>query len=102
MIREVTFYQAVCDWPGCDVTAHEDTDYAAWADVAMAAEDVENAEWLRGLGPDECYCRNHPAVWASDHENGESFPEPPYLLIHDGDTDDVTDDGRVSLIGGAA
>lgn len=101
--REVTYYQAVCDWPDCDATAHEATDYAAWGEAHQAEEDVDNANWLRGARlADVWYCENHPATWAGDHENGEPFPEPPYLLIHDGDTDDTDDDGKVSLIEGSA
>ena len=97
-IREITYYQVVCDWPDCGTTAHDGTDYGAHESADSADEEVDNADWWRGREPETHYCDRHPATWASDHEEGEPFPEPPYLLIHDGDTDNSLDDGRVSLI----
>lgn len=96
-IREVTYYQASCDWLGCTRTPH--TEYTAWEDPGSARDDVEYAEWHFDRDGKRHYCNEHPATWASEHEDGEPFPEPPYLLIHDGDTDNSDDDGKVTLIG---
>lgn len=98
-IKRLDTFTAVCDWPGCDADAVSDhTDYSGWGDVENVNDTLDDAEWWRGRGGEAHYCNRHPVTWASDHEDGEPFPEPPYLLIHDGDTDSSLDDGLVSLI----
>jgi hypothetical protein len=98
MIAEVTMYKVVCDWPECDASAHDGGEYVAFASPEGALEDFAYADnWRRGRDGKH-FCDKHPTTWASDHENGEPFPEPPYLLIHDGDTDDPGDDGYVTCV----
>lgn len=43
MIREVTYYQVICD--GCGADAHEGSDYAAWSDIEGAEECAEFDGW---------------------------------------------------------
>lgn len=107
MIKRHDTYSAVCDWPGCTRDVMDPTDYSG-GDMTMVQNALEDGDWWIGARAEEAhdfgltggrhYCNNHPAAWASDHENGEPFPEPPYLLIHDGDTGNSEDDGKVSLI----
>lgn len=97
-LQAVTMWRIACDWPGCKGSPLDDTDYYAWSDPVGAIDSAEDNGW-RGRDGKSHYCNNHPTTWASDHENGEPFPDPPYLLVHDGDTGDYDDDGKVSLIG---
>ncbi|NUO35607.1 MAG: hypothetical protein HOQ18_18390 [Dermatophilaceae bacterium] len=100
-VRPEKSWSLWCDWPGCDYQ-FEDGDYSIFGDGHDAEEIVTEADGRIDRDGKRHYCHNHPATWASDHENGEPFPAPPYLLIHDGDTGNpLDDDGRVSLIGGA-
>ena len=96
-IKEVTYYQGVCDWPGgCDAELHYE--YTAWSDPGSVLDEVRGADWWPSNGDETTfYCNNHPAVWASDDDD-RAGATPPYLLIHDGDTDDPLDAGTVSLI----
>lgn len=77
-IREVTYYQGACDWPGCTSDPHND--YSAWADADGVLADMEGVDWWFGRDGDH-YCLSHPVAWEGvlDEENAE----PPYLLIHD-------------------
>ncbi|MFI2561545.1 hypothetical protein [Nocardia farcinica] len=54
MIREVTFYQVICD--GCGVSAHEASDYDAWGTSDGALLEAEKYDWVTpgadGLGID--------------------------------------------------
>ncbi|MFD3594300.1 hypothetical protein ACFWU5_16375 [Nocardia sp. NPDC058640] len=43
MIREVTYYQAICD--KCGVSAHEGGDFSAWADATNALAEAEGCDW---------------------------------------------------------
>ncbi len=100
-LRPKQFYTVVCDWPGCENTADDDGEYAAWGSASGALESVRDASWWEGAdGKNELhYCNEHPTAWASDHEDGEPYPDHPYLLIHDGDTMNPDDDGKATLKG---
>lgn len=54
MIREVTYYQAICD--GCGVSAHEASDFDAWGEPVDALLEAEGVDWVTpgsdGLGID--------------------------------------------------
>lgn len=97
-IREVTMYRVECDWPGCTASPQDDSEYFAWSNKGDAEEYATDANWRVGRAGMCHYCPEHPSEWASDHEHGEPYPEPPYLLIHDGDTDSDDDDGRVTFV----
>lgn len=90
MIREVTYYKVICDWPGCEHDAHQDegSDYAAWGSAGDAEAEADSADWHEDKDEKRRYCRRHPSAWASDDDR----PQPPYLLIDD------DDDGRVTLV----
>jgi len=96
--KEVTYYEAQCDWPGFVCGRQTDSEFTAWAEPDSVLDIMTDAEWRTSRDGKSHYCDLHPAIWASDYENGEPFPEPPYLLIHDGDTDDSNDDGRVTYV----
>lgn len=53
MIREVTFYQVICD--ACGVSAHEASDYDAWGTPDGALLEAEDFEWvmpdIEGVNP---------------------------------------------------
>lgn len=101
MIESVTMYRLICDWPGCEESAQEGGDYYAWSDAGAAVDEASGAGWREGCDG-SWFCEAHPADWSSEHENGEPWPEPPYLRIHDGDDDyQEHDDGSVCLIGAA-
>lgn len=51
MIKEVTYYQVICD--GCGKDAQEGSDYSAWADRDTARIEPEASDWLTGVGPDD-------------------------------------------------
>ena len=92
---EVTYYIAVCDFPGCDAEA-EYGDYTAMGDPGSAIEMAEEGDWRIGAKPKECYCPEHPVVWDCDIEEGRETPNPPYILIEDrsGDATLVTTEGK--------
>ncbi len=46
MIQEVTMYRVVCDEPGCEVPAQDETDYYAWADPGSAVDGAMDGEWI--------------------------------------------------------
>ena len=97
MKREEKCWSLWCDWPECDYQ-WEYGDFTIFGDGYDADEIVTDSDGLLGLDGKH-YCHRHPAIWASDHEQGEPFPDPPYLLIHDGDTDDpINDDGKVTHV----
>ncbi|GAB2970197.1 hypothetical protein [Nocardioides montaniterrae] len=110
-VKRVDCFTVVCDWHGCGATVCDESDYSGW-DVDGIEVEVENAidaGWHQardrgmlgllsaGTVSGEHYCHRHPAAWASDAEQVASMT-PPYLLIHDGDTEDPDDDGRVTLV----
>lgn len=97
-IREVAMYRVVCDWPDCEVSAQDDEEYYAWACATSAIESAEDRDWRTSRDGREHYCPKHPAEWASDHEDGEPYPDSAHLLIHDGDTGDCRDDGSVTYV----
>lgn len=101
-IKRLDTFTAVCDWPGCGADVMDPTDYSGIGEVEHVNDTLDDYNWWRGADGIAHFCNAHPATWASDHEDGEPFPKPPYLLIHDGDTNDPDNDGKVSLIGGAA
>lgn len=45
-VREVTFYQVVCD--RCGAIAQEGGEYAAWATRQAAVDEAHDAMWLCG------------------------------------------------------
>lgn len=97
--RRVDAWQIVCDWPGCGRVL-EAGDFSVFVDAGGwdEWELLSDACWWRDRDGVRMYCPDHPGEWASDHEGGVPWPLPPYLLIHDGDTGDVSDDGTVTLV----
>lgn len=101
-IKSAPFYTVICNWPECGHSPDEDGDSIAWAEVSQAIESAKDAGWWQDKDdPETWYCGDgmHPMWWASDVGDR---PDPPYLLIHDGDTDNsLDDDGKVTLLKGA-
>lgn len=97
--HSIPCWQVRCDWPGCEATPADVSDYSGWGDQSVAHEEAVELDWRTSPDDEQHYCDDHPAMWASDHENGETYPAPPFLLIHDGDTDDpINNDGKVVLV----
>lgn len=86
-----------CDWPGCGYQ-FEYAEYTIFGDGWDLEEIVTDADGRVSRDRTKHYCHLHLCVWASDHEDGDPFTQPPYLLIHDGDTGNPADDGFVTLI----
>lgn len=97
-VREKTFYGVECDWPDCGFIAGDEGEYQWWAEQDHAIEQAGEWDWWMGADGAHHYCSGHPTLWASDRDDLGDTLEPPYLLIHDGDTDNRNDDGRVTLI----
>jgi len=99
VIRPVDAWELVCDWPECESTA-DDGYNTIYADNPYdPGEIAEYADWLTSKDGASHYCWEHPTTRASDHTGGLALPDPPYLLIHEGDTDNpVMDDGSVTLV----
>lgn len=68
-IRSQPYYWIECDYPGCNASAQESGDFAAWSDVDAAMEEASNSEWLIIEGGGE-YCEHH-TVDGPDDEDGE-------------------------------
>lgn len=100
MIREVTYYQFVCDFPGCEVTAQEDGEFSAWGEESAALDDAARNDWLEDRDGERLYCRGHTEIRGTDRvPRAAELPEPPYLLFHDCDDDDCdVEPGTVTLI----
>lgn len=48
-VREVTYYQVVCDEPGCEFNTEDFCDeYSAWSDSGTAIDDWVNADLYHG------------------------------------------------------
>lgn len=91
-------YRVVCDWPDCKASAQDDGEYYAWRQAYAAVDEAMDADWWRdSTNEKRHYCRNHPTTWTSDHEDGEPYPERPFLLVHD-DDDSGYGGGTVTLI----
>ena len=100
-LKSLPCFTVICDWPECGADVLADGEFSGYGDTDQLAIEVEGADWRTSLHGLCHYCPDHPVTWASDHEGGEPFPAPPYLLIHDGDTGNCADDGTVSFVGGA-
>jgi hypothetical protein len=98
--REEKCWSLWCDWPGCEFQ-FEYGDYTIFGNGYDPDEIASESDGWVGVDGSH-YCHNHLTAWASDYEDGEPFPGTPFLLIHDGDTDNSDDDGRVTLRDGAA
>jgi hypothetical protein len=99
MKKPETSWSLWCDYPGCDYQ-FEAGDYNVFGDGWDAEEIVTDSDGRIGVDGKH-FCHRHPTTWASDHEppDASPLPEPPYLLIHDGDTaNPIHDDGKVSLV----
>lgn len=96
-IKTWTGYSGVCDWPGCGIDVMGGTDYSAWGERDAVEETMVDWDWWIGADGEHHYCDKHPTVWAADIEDVAEMPRP-FLLIHDGDTDDPDDDGKVTLV----
>ncbi|MGZ4518912.1 MAG: hypothetical protein ACXVXP_00270 [Mycobacteriaceae bacterium] len=96
-IKPIDCFTIVCDWPGCGADVMEDADYSGWGDVDYLLETTSDSGWWTSTTAMSHFCNEHPAIWASDLEDG-ALPSRPYLLIHDGDTDNRDDDGKVTLV----
>lgn len=97
-IRAVTMYQLVCDWPSCETSATDMSEVWAWTSPELATVDAFDIDWRASRDETQHYCPKHPSEWASDHEDGEPYPDHAHLVIHDGDTGDHRDDGRVTYV----
>lgn len=87
-------FTLICDWPGCDADVLEGHDYSGFGQIDYLYEIAEDGGWQKGQNR-QWYCEQHPTEWASDHEDGEPYPDGMYLLIHDGDGEG--EDGTVTL-----
>jgi hypothetical protein len=94
----VKSWKIVCDWPECKDEFEYDM-YSVFGDGWDECELIDDSNWRQSADGEKHYCSKHPCQWASDLADGyDEEPERPYLLIHDGDTDDSDDDGFVTLI----
>lgn len=60
-IREVTYYQAACDEPGCPVdTDWFNNDYSAWGNKDAAADQWRDHDGLV-IDDGRCFCEEHRA-----------------------------------------
>jgi hypothetical protein len=98
--RPVESFEVICDWPDCG-ERYEEGDYSIFGPDWAVEDMMRDSDWLVSRDETQHYCRKHRCAWASDHEDGEPFPAEPFLLIHDGDTDDADDDGKVTRRRGA-
>lgn len=81
-VREVTYYQGVCDWPGCDATTENlGHDYSAWGDPGACRDDMRDGDWHESEDGTKQWCDKHPVQWESDPFI--EWPEPPFVLLHD-------------------
>lgn len=94
--QPVKAWEIVCDWPECECR-YEWGDYSVFGDDWEPKDMLSDGDWDMTSNGEKHYCPEHPRAWASDMEDGDPEPERPYLVIHDGDTDDPDDDGFVSL-----
>ena len=89
MIQTVTMYRLVCDFPDCEVSAQDGSDYYAWASRDGATVEAQDSDWLHD-DDEHWFCDGHPTSWASDFE-GETAgtwertgdEEFPRLLLND-------------------
>jgi hypothetical protein len=96
--QPVKAWKIVCDWPECKT----DFEYGEWTffgDDWEPKDMLSDGDWDMSPNGEKHYCPKHPRHWASDLSDGwDEEPERPYLLIHDGDTEDRNDDGYVTLV----
>lgn len=55
-VRAVTYYEVVCDRPGCSVRTGTRSEYAAWAEAEQAETDWTESEGVVWEG--KTYCRD--------------------------------------------
>lgn len=62
-VKEVTYYQIVCDEPGCTFkTGDGGEDFSAWSDANAALEDWSYDHWRQSIEVDgelRHYCEEH-------------------------------------------
>ena len=88
-LREVTYYIATCDFPGCGADA-DYGDYTAMGDASAATEMAVDADWMTSSDEKRIYCPKHPLVWESDlNEDETAAPTKPYLLLKNDDFNEV-------------
>lgn len=92
--REEKSWSLWCDWPTCK-HQFEYGDYSIFGDGFDPDEIVRENDGQVGADGKH-YCYDHPAVWSSEHENGEPYPAPPFLIIADGRS--AIEDGTVVLV----
>jgi hypothetical protein len=95
--KPIPCFTGICDWPGCGADVLADGEYSGYGETEHIVDEMVDAGWRTGADGESHYCDEHPVAWASDQEQVDSMI-PPFLLIHDGDTDSRDDDGRVTLI----
>lgn len=93
-LKSKPYFWVECDWPGCGANAQEGSEYAAWGETSAARDSANDAGWWQSEGEALDYCEDHPMAWSSDDD--DERPDPPYLLIHDGD--EGHEDNAVTLV----
>ena len=88
-VREVTYYQAVCD--GCQKVAdyHEFHEFTAWSDEAGALESAFEMDWVNVSDRLHCpQCQNCPDCGYLRHDEDDELVceecadnEPPRQII---------------------
>lgn len=79
MIREVTFYQVICD--GCGASAHEASDYDAWGTPDGALLEAEDFDWVMpdaeglGIGPGRLALGPHYCPKCTPDQEGQPADE---------------------------
>ncbi|MGH3504448.1 MAG: hypothetical protein ACRDQA_26650, partial [Nocardioidaceae bacterium] len=76
-----------------------DTEYSAWGNEDGAEDSARDAGWWFGVDGTH-FCNHHPTTWVRDIGDAEFGVPPgqPHLVLHDGDTGEADDDGRVSFV----
>ncbi|WP_182377860.1 hypothetical protein [Nocardioides sp. WS12] len=97
-IKRFDTFTAICDWPECGADVMESSDYGGWGEMDALDTEMEDADWRIGADGTSHYCDKHPVQWVGTRLDGDPEPPRPYLLIHDGDTGNFDDDGKVTLI----
>lgn len=78
------YHTVICDFPGCDASADEGSDYAAWSEEDSARVSADDAGWWRSVDGKD-FCNDHPVMWQSDLDTAAQplAPTEVHLLLDD-------------------